>query len=96
MAKRKQQPKNYNVAEMMPDELSALKALVKEFIGKVENVDNEIETLKEDRRELLDEYKEKLDTQTLAIALRVLKLRSRVAHKDTFDMFMEVLTDPAQ
>lgn len=82
------------VAEMQPDELNALKALVSEFMGKVQAIDNEVETLKEDRKELIEEYSEKLDWKTLQIALRVLKLQNAVAHRDTYDLFMEVLTDP--
>lgn len=80
------------VAELQPDELNALKALVKEFIGKIEYVDNEIELLKQDRKEIIEEYSEKLDMKTLQTALRVIKLQNSVAHKDTYDLFMEALT----
>lgn len=83
------------VAEMMPDEVKAVRALVKEFMGKVESIDSEVEQLKEDRKELIDEYKEKLDMKTLQLALRVLKLQSAVQHKDAYDLFIEALTDPA-
>lgn len=80
------------IAELQPDELNALKALVKEFIGKVESVDNEIELLKQDRKEIIEEYSEKLDMQTLQLALRIIKLQNSVARKDAFDLFMEALT----
>lgn len=93
---KKTAPKQYNTAIMQPDELNALKALVKEFVSRVENVDNEIELLKQDRKELLEEYSEKLDFKTLQAALRVAKIQSEVVHRDTFDLFLEVLTDPAQ
>lgn len=86
----------YDVASLQPDELNALRALVKEFITKVESVDNEIETLKEDRKELIEEYSEKLDWKTLQAALKVIKIQQGVAHKHTYDMFLEILTDPAQ
>lgn len=92
----KQAPKQYNVAEMQPDEVNALRALVKEFMDRVSNVDNEIEQLKEDRKELIEEYSEKLDMKTLTAALKILKIQQGVQHKDTFDLFMEALTDPAQ
>lgn len=88
--------KNYNVELMQPDELNALKQTVKEFISRLENIDNELELLKEDRKELLEEFKNKLDMKTLQAALRVVKIKQGVAHMDTFDAFMEVLTDPAQ
>jgi uncharacterized protein (UPF0335 family) len=84
------------VAELQPDELNALKALVTEFIEKVQSIDNEIEELKGDRKQLFEDYSDKLDMKTLQLALRIIKLQNGVAHKDTFDLFIEVLTDPAQ
>lgn len=87
--------KNYNVDLMQPDELNSLKSVVKEFMQRLENIDNELETLKEDRKELVEEFKSKLDMKTLQAVLKVLKIKQGVAHQDTFDVFMEVLTDPA-
>ena len=83
-----------NVAELQPDELNALKALVKEFMTKVQNVDNEIELLKEDRKDLIEDYKQKLDYKTLLAALKVIKIQAGVEHKDTYDLFLEALSDP--
>ena len=90
---KKQTPKNYNTATMMPDELNALRALVKEFVGKVESVDNEIELLKQDRKEIIEEYEEKLDMKTLQAALRVIKTQKEVAHKDAYDLFIAALEE---
>jgi uncharacterized protein (UPF0335 family) len=81
------------VAELQPDELNALKALAKEFISKIKSIDNEIELLKEDRKEIIEEYSKKLDMKTLQTALRVTKLQNSVVHKDAYDLFMEVLND---
>lgn len=92
----KQAPKQYNTADMMPDEINALRSLVKEFMSRVSNVDNEIETLKEDRKDLIEEYSSKLDMKTLTAALRVLRIQQGVQHRDTFDLFLAALTDPAQ
>ena len=91
MGKRNKPEKQYNVAVMQPTEINALRALVKEFIGKIESVDNEIELLKEDRKEIIEEYSEKLDYRTLQSALRVVKIQQGVEHKDTYDLFIEVL-----
>ena len=90
MAKR-QPKKSYNVDLMQPDEIGELKKLVKEFVTRVGNVDNEIELLKEDRKDLIEEYSTKLDLKVLQAAMKVVK---SVAHRDTFDLFLEVL-DPA-
>jgi len=81
----------YNIAQYQPDEVNALKALVKEFVGKIESVDNEIELLKTDRKEICEEYIEKLDMKTLQAALKVAKIKQGVAHADTFELFLEVL-----
>jgi uncharacterized protein (UPF0335 family) len=92
MAKK---PEAKPVAHMQPDEIGALRLLVQEFIGKVEAVDNEIETLKEDRKELIESYKDKLDLKTLQMALKVIKIQNSVQHRDAYDLFIETLTDPA-
>ncbi len=84
------------IAELQPDELNALKALVKEFMGKIQSVDDEIETLKEDRKEIIEEYSDRLDMKTLQLALKILRLQNAVARKDAFDLFMEALKDPSQ
>lgn len=89
----KRVPKNYNIATLQPDEVGALRNLVKEFITKIEAIDNEIELLKGDRKEVIEEYTDKLDMKTLQAALRVLKIQQNVAHKDTYDLFIEALTE---
>ena len=89
MAKR---PKNYNVAELQPDEINSLRSLVKEFIQKIESVDNELELLKQDRKEIIEEYQDKLDMKTLQAALKVVKIQQGVEHRDAYDLFMEALT----
>lgn len=81
----------YNVAQYQPDELNALKELVKEFVNKIETIDNEIELLKTDRKELCEEYSEKLDLKTLNAALKVVKIKQNVAHLDTYELFESVL-----
>lgn len=96
MARQKKANENYNVALMQPDEINALRAVVKEFMDRMSNLDSEIGLLQEDKKELVEEFKEKLDMKTLQAALRVLKIQQGVQHKDTFDLFMEALTDPAQ
>jgi len=89
----KKQLKNYNVAIMQPDEIGALRELVKEFVTRINTVDNEIELLKGDRKELIEEYSEKLDIKTLQAALKVIKIQNEVTHRDTFDLFLEALNE---
>ncbi len=88
---KKPRATNYNIAHLQPDEIGALRDLVKEFVGKIETVDNELELLKQDRKDIIEEYSEKLDMKTLQAALRVVKIQQTVDHRDTFDLFMEAL-----
>ena len=74
-----------------PDELNELGAIVEEFTKRLSTIDAEIDLLKEDRKELIAEYKEKLDMKTLAAAMRVTKVTRAVEHKSTFDNFLEVI-----
>ena len=39
-----------------------------------------------------EEYTSKLDMKTLQAALKVIKIQQSVAHKDTYDLFIEALT----
>jgi uncharacterized protein (UPF0335 family) len=77
-----------------PDELKALKELTEEFMGKLNSIETEIDTLTEARRDLFEEYKGRLDTKTLRKAMQVSKIKKGVEHKHTFDCFLEVL-DPS-
>jgi len=90
---KKKTVEQYNIAHLQPDEIGALRALVKEFVGKIESIDNEIELLKNDRKELIEDYKDKLDMKTLQAALRVVKIQQGVAHRDTYDLFLEALEE---
>lgn len=83
----------FDVATLQPDELGELKNVLKEFLRRYTNVLNEIDELNASKKDLLDEYKEKIDMKTLQAVLKVLKLEAKIAHKHTFDTFKELLTD---
>ena len=83
-----------STAEMMPDEIGTVKTLVKEFMKQITAIDDEITLLKDDRKEVIESYKDKLDVKTLKLALAVIKIQSKVAHKDAYDLFIEALQDP--
>ena len=62
-------------------------------MNKIDAVDNEIELLKCYRKEIIEEYTDKLDMKTLQAALKVTKIQNEVAHRDTFDLFLEALNE---
>ena len=53
-------------------------SVVKELVEKVSQIDNEIKLLQEDRKTVLEEYKEKLDLKAFKAALRIVKMRENV------------------
>lgn len=93
MAKNNKETGREVQGQFQPDELTELKQLTEEFIKRLNTIENEIDTLVEARKDLFDEYKEKLDVKTLKAAMRVAKIKRGVEHKHTFDCFLEVL-DP--
>lgn len=78
--------------ESAPSELGAIRELVAEFIKRLQNIENEITLLREDRKELIEEYKDRVDMPTLQAAIKTVKIREAVAHKDTFDEYLEALS----
>lgn len=54
------------------------KEIVQELVEKIASIDNEIKLLQEDRKSLLEEYKDKLDIKAFKAALRIIKLRENV------------------
>jgi hypothetical protein len=93
---KEKKQKNYNIALYQPDELNELKRTVLEYVNRRTSIENEIETLKEDKKALREEFEEKLDLKTLELVEKHLRIRRGVAHKDTFDTFLALLQDPAE
>jgi uncharacterized protein (UPF0335 family) len=54
------------------------KEIVQELVEKTATIDSEIKLLQEDRKALLEEYKDKLDIKAFKAALRIIKLRENV------------------
>lgn len=75
----------------MPENLNELKPIVNEFVDKMRTLENEEATLREAKKDLVDEYATKLDTKTLKLALRLVDLKKKVQHKHYFDLFLEIL-----
>jgi uncharacterized protein (UPF0335 family) len=63
---------------------------VRELVEKITQIDNEIKLLQEDRKEILEDYKDKLDLKAFKAALRICKLRENVDNTE-LDNILEVL-----
>jgi uncharacterized protein (UPF0335 family) len=62
----------------------ATKQVVRELVGKLSNVENEISQLREDQKEIMKDYEENhgVDTKALKAALRIAKIRARLGDSE--------------
>jgi uncharacterized protein (UPF0335 family) len=69
------------------------KSDVDEFLDRYKQLEFEMENLKEDQKNLVEEFKEKLDIKTLKLAIRAVKLQKNVKDKHAFDVFFEAVAE---
>lgn len=82
-----------HMALVTQEEMNHELETVRQYLKRRTLINSEIAVLKEDLKVLDEEFKEKLDMKTLKHALSVAKTRNKVAHRFTFDSFLEVLED---
>jgi len=71
------------------------KRLILELRNRLQSVENEITLLKEDKKDLLAEFKAKLDVKTFQGALKVLKIHDDVSSIEVLDDMVSLLdSDP--
>jgi uncharacterized protein (UPF0335 family) len=66
------------------------KVAIAELVERIKQIDNEIKLLQEDRKTVLDDYKDKLDIKAFKAALRIVKLRKDVDETE-LDSIIDVL-----
>ena len=68
---------------------------IKDLVEKITNIDNEIKLLQEDRKTLLEDYKDKLDVKAFQAAVRIAKIKAKL--RDTseteFDNMLLAIED---
>jgi uncharacterized protein (UPF0335 family) len=64
---------------------------IKDLVEKITNIDNEIKLLQEDRKTLLEDYKDKLDLKAFKAALRIVKVRENVNDQHELDSILDIL-----
>ena len=67
--------------------------LVAELLEKLDTIDNEMTLLREDRKEVLDDYKEKLDLKVFRAAMRILKIRQKTDNDFAIDEMLDTMGD---
>lgn len=68
----------------------AEKDVVLELVKKIATIDNELDELKESRKDILKEYKNKLDLSAFKSALRIIKIHNKV-DVDELDSIVEII-----
>tara|TARA_R110002051_G_scaffold237120_1_gene298116 strand:+ start:204 stop:419 length:216 start_codon:yes stop_codon:yes gene_type:complete len=68
------------------------KQTVEELVERLTILNNEIKLLQTDKRELLADYKEKLDIKAFKAAMRITKMREEV-DEDQLDNILLVMDD---
>jgi uncharacterized protein (UPF0335 family) len=70
---------------------STVEETAKEFLERWIALENELDLLKEDKKQLKAEYKDKLDLKTMQAAIRIAKIKAKVDHIDTLDEFVDIV-----
>lgn len=81
-------------ADLQPNSLTDLKPIIADFISRLSQIEHEIETLNRDRKELFEEFEQKVDIKELKAALRVHKIQQKVNHRHAFESILSCLEDP--
>jgi len=58
-------------------------ATVAEFIERLTSIENEQKLLAEDRKALVDEFKEKIDMKALMAAIKIVKIKSKLGSSES-------------
>jgi len=82
-----------NEAPRQPTEIGELKSLVDQFMTRYTNLENEIELLKDDQKQLIDEFSDRLHMKTLKQAIRTVKIKKKVEQLETYEAFVEFLDE---
>jgi len=65
---------------------------VKEFMTRLTTIESEMDTLREDRKELMEEFKARLDTKAFKAALSIYKIRLKnVDSTNTIEQMLDIL-----
>jgi uncharacterized protein (UPF0335 family) len=66
---------------------------LEEFIERLTSIENEAKLLSEDRKMLIDEYKEKLDMKAVQAAIKIAKIKAKLGDSEGY---MEQILDTVE
>jgi hypothetical protein len=71
------------------------KVIIHELVEKVIDLEHEIKTLQETRKDVLDEYKDKVDLKVFNAALKIARIKSKLAQTsdESLDEVLDAVED---
>lgn len=71
------------------------KETIHELVEKVLEMEHEIKTLQENRKEILDEYKDKIDLKVFNAALKIARIKAKLAQTsdESLDEVLDAVED---
>ena len=71
------------------------KEIIHELVEKVLDMEHEIKTLQENRKEILDEYRDKIDLKVFNAALKIARIKAKLAQTsdETLDAVLDAVED---
>lgn len=71
------------------------KQIIHELVEKVIDLEHEIKTLQETRKDVLDEYKDKVDLKVFNAALKIARIKSKLAQTsdESLDEVLDAVED---
>jgi uncharacterized protein (UPF0335 family) len=81
------------VSKKNKSEISApvLKKAILDFVEKLRENENELQEIKERRKDIFEEYKDQLDVKAIKAALAIVKIRDAVLDQTALDNVLETL-----
>ena len=71
------------------------KEIIHELVEKILDMEHEIKTLQENRKEVLDEYKDKIDLKVFNAALKIARIKAKLAQtsNESLDEILDAVED---
>ena len=71
------------------------KEIIHELVEKIFDMEHEIKTLQENRKEVLDEYKDKIDLKVFNAALKIARIKAKLAQTsdESLDEILDAVED---
>ena len=71
------------------------KEIIHELVEKILDMEHEIKTLQENRKEVLDEYKDKIDLKVFNAAMKIARIKAKLAQTsdESLDEILDAVED---